>query len=64
MNHMVLCSIALYKMKYFRSAPKSGRCSYPAAEGCFAPIVPGVANETANPSATGEVYFRLAEIFP
>ena len=31
---MVLCSIALYKMKYLRSAPKSGRRSYPAAAGC------------------------------
>ena len=55
---MVLCSVALYKMKYLEPAPKSGRRSYPAAAGCSAPIVSYVANETANPSATGEVYFN------
>ena len=33
-NHMVLCNVALYKMKYLGPAPKSGRLSYPAAEGC------------------------------
>jgi hypothetical protein len=64
----------LYKMKYNRPAPKCGRCSYPAAagcslqsstgpfacrsRGCSARFAPGVANETANPSATGEVYFN------
>ena len=34
MNYTVLCSVALYKMKYLRPAPKCGWRSYPAAAGC------------------------------